>query len=232
MPSQPPTSAESFPSPLPGWMRRLLAALSVFTIVTGLGMAVAALVIPANPVWVMFGFESVVAIAGVIGLLGASGRFDVGQGMTWACVAGTLFVAGVLSYLGTQQGIVWSGGKPATSTIPWALGRVALAGLFGAVAAYAVLRRSADGRQAIIRAIVALGLLGALGIGLVLFGGRVNAMLASVPGVLKAALAIVVGFAAIALLSAGGHWLIRAFECARTPDAPRGVTPTPGARAS
>ncbi|MDX2131667.1 MAG: hypothetical protein SFY69_06420 [Planctomycetota bacterium] len=219
---------ETFAPPLPAWLRLGLRVLSGVVALSAVGMALASLVIAPNAVWVMFGFEVVVALAGVVGVVAAGGRFDSGQGLVWLCVAGVLFVAGVLSYLGTPQGIVWSQGTPASPTTTWSVGRVALAGVFGAAAVYAVLRRSAEARRNFARGLVAGVLLVCLMGGLVIFGGRAMAALAGTAGVVKAAIAIVVGFIGITLMSAAGHWLIRAFECARREDA----TPTPAARPS
>ena len=62
--------------PRTGLSRRL----GWFSVVTGaLGMIVASLLLGPKPVWVLFGFETVIAVAAPMGVLFALGRFQDGR---------------------------------------------------------------------------------------------------------------------------------------------------------
>ncbi|CAG0955541.1 hypothetical protein PHYC_00443 [Phycisphaerales bacterium] len=201
-------------APLPPLVRYLIGTLSVVTLVSALAMAITAAVFPKQPVWVLTGFEVVVLVAGVMGVLGLRGRFDEGQALHLACIAGVLFVGGFLSYLGTRQGIVFQEGKPPSSTFPWMLGRLGLAGVYGAIAAYAVLRRSAQARAFMVRAVIAGAALAVLAAPFVFSRGMPGWLSPTGKPVMYAALALY-GLAALVGVCAFGHCLIRAFECGR-----------------
>lgn len=210
-------TSTAFP-PLPGAIRALVFALSAITVLSALGMAVASVAIAPTPVWIMFGFEVVIALAGVIGLCGAWGKFDDGQAMWLLCIAGSILVGGFLSYLGTRTGIVLVKDGAPISTFLWCMGRLAIGGTFGALAVYAVLRRTADGRRYFIRGAVLGGVLGAFATPFALARG-VPGFLGNLPGPLEGAALTIIGIVMTMLACAAGHCFIRAFECGRTTDA-------------
>lgn len=202
--------------PLPKPVRYLIGGLSAVTLLSALAMAITAAVLPRHPVWVLTGFEAVIVAAGAIGLLGMNGRFDQGQGLYLTCIAGVLFVAGFLPFLGTRHGIAFGGGPPDT-TLPfaWMLARLALASAFGLIAAYAVLRRSAQAAAFLYRALIAGVVLAALAAPFALARGMPSWLSPTGRPVMYAALAV---YAIVALIGvcAFGHFVIRAFESGRT----------------
>jgi len=209
-----PASIIPFP-PLPKGVRYLALALAAALTVSSAAMGVALVVLPKTPIWIPFGFELVCAAAGVIGVLSALGRFDWGQGMAWACVAGTLFVSAVLGHLGTPQGVAFQADAAPTSLREWFLLRLALSAVFGLVGAYAVLRRDGACRAYLVKAaITGVPLLLILGVG---FGARsrVAAITESWPSIATGGLLAVLALLCLVLVSASAHCLIRAFECGR-----------------
>src|SRR3954465_10295691 len=103
-------------------------------------MIVATTMISVKPIWLMFGFEIVIAVATVLGLQFALGRYQDGQGLALACVAGTIAVGSVLGWIGAQRHLTTSHGD--ISLNAWLLGRLAAALALGAVGAVFVLSRN------------------------------------------------------------------------------------------
>ncbi len=205
--------------PLPGMIRGLVVALSAVTALSALGMAIAAVVIAPTPVWIMFGFEVVIAMAGVIGLLGAKGRFDDGQAMWLLCISGTVLVGGFLSYLGTRTGIVFVKDGSPVSTLLWCAGRGVLGAVFGVLAVYAVLRRTLEGRKYFGRGLIFAAFLGVVGAPFAAARG-VPGFIANLPGPVEGGVLAVIGIVMTILACAAGHYFIRAFECGRAEAAP------------
>jgi hypothetical protein len=202
---------------LPRSVRYLVGTLSMLVLLSAIPAAVGAAVLPRPPVWVMTGFEVVIALAGVIGIQTARGRYNDGQGLALLCVAGTLFVAGFLTYLGTRQGLPLRGpGQAPTSTMPWMLGRLALAGVFGLLAAYSVLRRSPEGPRLLLRGIL-LGVPAAAIMAPFILARGVPASLGTMPGPVRGGLLAILAIIVMGLLCVSGHFVIRAFESAREP---------------
>lgn len=200
--------------PLPPLVRYVVAGVSAVVLASALAAAVACALAP-TPIWVMFGFEVVIALAGVIGLLGVKGRFDEGQAMWLLCIAGTLFVAGFLAYLATRGGVQLRTGGPTHATLAWSVSRLGAAGLFGLLAVYSVLRRTAQGRAFFVRGLVLLAVLGGVLSPFAVARGMPG-FVAQMAGPIRGGVLTVVGIVVVVLACAAGHALIRAFESARS----------------
>jgi len=175
-------------------------------------MAVLASIVAPRPAWVLFGFELVVVAAGVIGVGFSRRRFQEGQGLTLVCIAGSVFAAAVLSWLGNRQGVTLVESRGQTSLLGFAAVRLAIAAFFAIAASYAVLRRTAGARAYAIRAGVALLALASLGAAFWFGRGQIASLAPFVAGAVKL-VALTVG---MILICAGGHCAIRAFESGRT----------------
>lgn len=215
------------PSPmsLPKPVMRTIGLLSAALALSAAGMGVACTIFPPHAVWVVFGFELIMCLAGVVGLLFARGQFQEGQGMTLLCVGGTVLFAGFLSFLSTYGpgGIVFRTNAAATSMTPWFVSRIALGLCFLSFAAYAVLRRNPKSRAYIVRGLVASVVLALVVGGMYVGRNALNSMPGAVRGVIFAIGALV----AVIGVAAAGHCFIRAFECGRPEQLPG--TATPGA---
>lgn len=197
---------------LPSWLLRTIGVTSGLLVMWAAVMAVLASIVAPRPAWVLFGFEVVVAAAGVIGVGFSRRRFQEGQGLALICVAGSVFASAVLSWLGNRQGVTLIESRGQTSLLGFAAVRVGVAGLLALAAAYAVLRRSTRARAYGIRGAVALLALAGLGTALWMGRQQIGALAPFVAGAIKfVALTI-----AMVLVCAGGHCAIRAFECGRT----------------
>lgn len=83
----------------------------------------------------MVGFETVVAVAGVLGVLIGKGRFREGPGLALACVAGTVLMASAMGWLSANRTV---GGYSITPVLGL---RVLAAAVIGLAGAYCVLSR-------------------------------------------------------------------------------------------
>src|SRR5436189_5413138 len=90
--------------------RVFVGAICGAVLLSALAMVVASTLLVATPVWVLFGFELVIAIACVTGLQFAAGKYQDGQGLAMACVAGTIAVGSFLGWLGSRHRITTSRG--------------------------------------------------------------------------------------------------------------------------
>lgn len=199
--------------PLPNSILRVIGALSAILALSALAMCVASTLVAPHAVWIMFGFELLMILAGVIGFQFARGAFQEGQGLTLVCVAAVTLLGGFFSYLATRGpgGIVFQRGAGPVSMVPWFAFRGALGGLFVLLAAYAVLRRATAARAYFRRGLVASVLLLAVAAILYLTRGSVGGLPDAVRGVIWA----VCGVLMLGSIAAAGHFFIRAFECGR-----------------
>jgi hypothetical protein len=210
-------TVESVWRPMPGWARMLAGVVSALALAGGLVVAVMAMGLAPRPVWVVFGCQMLVVLAGVIGLGIARGKFNEGQGLALASVGGTLLAAGLMTWLGTRQGVALYSEK--VVSLKPLVGGLALAGLtMGGLAAYAVLRRTSQGRTYAVRAVVSGVMLAAVAGGLWMGRGAMD----SLGPVVKGLVVVVGSVAVLVLFCAAGHCAIRAFECGRTDDARAG----------
>lgn len=136
--------------PAPGWARVLSGVLCGATALWAVVGSMLSIVLPAIPVWTMFGFEVVIVVAAVMGLLFAIGHFREAPALTIACVAGCVFVGSFLGYQGS------AGVLGGLSLKLWLLGRVGVVVALGGVAVLIVLVRNRKSWAALRRG-VALG---------------------------------------------------------------------------
>lgn len=180
---------------------------------TAIAGAVAAIVIPAPPGWLMFGFELVVLVAAVMGFFVARGRFNEGPGLALACIAGSILACTVLGYVSINRTL---GQFPLDLVV---LSRLVAAGILGTLGALAVLLRN-PGRSCplMIKGLV-LGLpVLAVAAAIILPQARsLLGPLGRLQGPTRAIVALVAFAAAGVLLSGAVHLVIRAFEAGRNP---------------
>jgi hypothetical protein len=206
--------------PLPKSVLRVVAVLGAVLALSALAMCVASVAIAPHAVWVVFGFELIMVVAGVIAVLFARGAFAEGQGLTLLCVAGVTLAGGFLSYLATagSHGIVFRAGAGPTSMVPWLVFRTVIGLGFLLMASYAVLRRSRDSVAYLKRGVIASIVLGTVaGVTLLTRGTLANA-----PDAVRGVVWAFVGVVALIGIAAAGHSFIRAFECGRLEDAKQG----------
>lgn len=212
--------------PVPRWIRTLSLVISGAVLLSALGAAVLALLSPAISAgsqvsWPLVGFEAVVALAAVMGVLFGVGRYAQAPGLALACVAGTIFVGSGLAWQASGRTLVGH------SLTPLLLARVGSAALLGLCACVCVLGRDPRSwRTAALGAALACpGSLLALSLASDVGRRTLEGALGRIPALqttIEIAGAIVLG----AMFAAGGHLLIRAFEMGRTEAeaAPPGVT--------
>lgn len=188
-------------------LRQATLALSAVLGASAIGLAILAATASA---WFVLGFEAVVLINAVIGLLFGRGRFPQAPAMTLALIAGGVGLCSGLAYLSTSAAGYQVG--PLSMTLVLAA-RLALAGLFGLGAVAAVL-----GASGAAWARVALGTVLVLAPSVAVAAAfsdvgepltrRISAMGPAVAvGIAAAAFLVWVG-----LVSAGGHMIITSFE--------------------
>ena len=128
------TDSHTPPAP-PKSLLLLTGLMSGLVLLSAVATLVASFVIPARPVWPLIGFEVLIVLAGVYGVLAARGRFAQGPGLAHTCVSGTVFAASVLGFLGATGQI----GEHNLQS--WLLARVMLAVSIGLIGAWIVSRR-------------------------------------------------------------------------------------------
>ena len=217
MPSMPePThSVEMVPPPLPPALRGAIAVVSAVMICSNVGGALFALRTTPEPFWGWLGFEVVMLVASVVGLLLGLGRFREGSGIAAACVAGAWFV-------GTGMGRLQAYAAPTqVLTDPWFLGRLAGAALVAGAGAVAVLARNPRSFRKVAAGGAMLAIVGGFGAFWVLTGGlwlgtpQNGAIDIARKGIL-AATVIGVGV----LFCVGSHLVIAAFQMGVPPGQP------------
>lgn len=146
----------------------MLAILSALVLASALATIGGAFFVEGRPPWALLGFELLTIIAGLFGLAAAAGRFEDGPGLAIACVAGTVLAASVFGYLGA------TGQIGDFKLYGWLTARLIVAGLFGLLAAWVVLRRTRGALALALRGAVYAGAaIGFVGI-LALFEGEVR----------------------------------------------------------
>lgn len=195
-----------------------------------------------RPLWYLLGFEIVVLIAAVYGVLVAAGKFRDGPGLALICIAATIAAA---SFFGNQSATNRDGASfnlmagPVVGyissnkerTLDRLIGgvtlylvlRLAAAGVIAAGAAWVVLaRRPRESLPSLFKSLVScVSLLG------VLIGAwALRSQAAGLGGFASTMIALIVGVLAVGLLSASVHFAIRAFEFGRLRDEPTSVPPS------
>jgi hypothetical protein len=201
----------------PKSVRLVIGVLCGAVALSALALAGAALFAGPKVNWVLLGFESVTLVSAILGLLFARGKFQDGQGLTMACVAGTVFVAAVLGYLGSKGNLVTNGGD--VSLKFYLLARVGCACGLGVIGAGLVLSRNTRSWNYLWRSVAAgLPVVAVVG-AYVLSPGGVRGVLSKFPGWVAGIGLTVGGLLAVVLISACVHCLIRAFEMGKTESA-------------
>ena len=217
----------SLPSGLPpSWARWIAGVLCAAIAVSGAVFMILGCVADAKPVFTLVGFEVVALVSGVLGVLVATGRLKEGPALAFAMIAGVVFAGTVLGYLSAtgQRDFLRPNGK--LGSIPmglWLHGRVIATLVLGAVAAMMVLTRDRRSLGLFVRGVVCgvpvvLMLLAAWKFGL--GGGGTQQGSGEVIRIVGA---LVGGVLSLALISASGHYIIRAFEVSRDPLPPSGT---------
>jgi hypothetical protein len=197
----------------------MVGVLCAAVLLSALATTGTAVFLAANTPWILIGFEAVVIVASIIGILFALGRVPEGQGLALLCVAGTFPFAAFCTWLSLAptHELVLNPDKPGVSLSTWAVARGGAGALLALIAAYAVLRR---------QPMVSIGYLirAALAIApVILIGGLIKLAPAVVqkvtdvlPDWLAAVIAVIAGLVALVLISVSAHCVIRSFEAGRT----------------
>jgi hypothetical protein len=191
------------------FVRLACGALSGILLASALTGFFAAWRIPPKPGWAMMGFEAVITVSGVYGILLSRGRFSATPALTLACIAGATFVGSVLGYVGVQKKLAEH------SLSPFLLGRIGIAAAFVAMSVGVAIGPSREGWKLLIRGVLALVPL--IGIVAWYHYARLAPLLAGGEGaveILRLAGLTIVAVAAGACICAAIHWTIRSFEVA------------------
>jgi hypothetical protein len=197
---QSPALVTSIPA-VPRGLGVFVAGVSAVVLLSSLvGAGAAALNSP--PVWFMLGFEVVIAVAAVFGVLTGMGRFGEGPALALVCVAGAVGAGSLLGYL-AGQGNIGIGLKP------FLLAREAsAAAIAGAGGVIVMMRRPQVSVRRMAIGLACAGSFAGICAGLWVFGNRLSGL-----GTMAGAL---VGLASavtlLALLAAAVHLIIGAFE--------------------
>lgn len=161
-----------------------------------------------KPSWFFVGFELVVVMAGVFGVLLGRGKFAEAPAMVLLCLAGAVGVGSVLGYVGAGRNLA------GVDLRLWVIGRVGAAGVFAALAGLTVLaRRPGPAWKALGTGLV----FGVLTLGTLALGwfGRGWLAAAGTPNVVKLVVALVLAVVVVGLLSAAVHYTVKAFATGR-----------------
>jgi len=194
-------------TPLPRYIRIPVLIAASIGLLSGVGAAGLAVLGSAHAAWAMFGFELVIVVASVLALLVGMGRLGDAPGLALVCMAGTVFVAGVLGAVSVKMRI------GSVSLMPLLMFRVALAGLLALLAAAAALCGDRDGWRRFALGIV-LGIPVVVVAGAILgpWRGSVLGLISGLPDVPRLILTIGGGLILAVLLCASPHLLISAFS--------------------
>ncbi|MFN0133914.1 MAG: hypothetical protein ACKVW3_15465 [Phycisphaerales bacterium] len=198
----------------------LLAALvgCCLTLLSALVVATLALLTPVltkgQPIsWFLFGFEVVVIVATVLGILLSRGKWNHGLGLGFLSIGGTIFLASAMGWQGANRLLVGQ------SLTPLLLARTAVAGLLTLIAINAVLsRRPQAWPRAILGAALGLPVLALAG-AFVVPAAR-QKLLGALPTNLGITIILAVGGFIVftALLAASVQILVGAFQSALRDD--------------
>lgn len=197
-------------------LRMVVGVLCGALAVSALALAGSALMLGDKPKWPLFGMELVTLVASVLGVQLALGKLRGAPALALACVAGSIFVATVLGYIGASKQLDLRGGKAPISLKPLLLARVAATALIGYVAMYSNVRRDPKAMSLFWRGVAWAMPMVLMAAAYWKFRVRLGGM---GEGTLLAC-ATVAGLVVLCALPAAGHYFIRAFETgASKPDA-------------
>lgn len=167
-------------------------------------------VIASKPVWILFGFEVVVAAASIVGLLWLRSARPDAPGLGLACLGGAIAACTFLSWL-TVRNVPIAVPRGSAMVLGWLGFRLAAGVVLAGVGALAVLGRDERSRGYLFRAVgCGAGLAVAAGIAV---SGGVRRTVLDLPGWASFAIATFVFILCCVLLSAAVHCAVRAFEC-------------------
>lgn len=185
--------------------RGILAAVLVVSSLVGATAAAAAgmALLQARPSWVMFGFESVVLTAAVIGFLIGRGRYADGRAIGLLCVAGTFLVGSIFGYIGGGRMLFGVDLKPLLAF------RGLAAAALVASAAWTVLSQNP---RATLPPFIRGSLFGIAVPVILIIVWKFRGSLASLPDMVQVAIAMVVFGLVTGLLAATVQLLVKAFD--------------------
>ncbi len=190
--------------------RRLAVGVLVAILLTAVVGGVGAWLIASKPIWILFGFEVVVASACVIGLLWLWRRPVGSPGLGLACLGGSIAASTFLSWLAVRN-VPIAMPQAGVIVLTWLATRVGAGALLCLIGAADVVHRDARSRGYLLKsAIAGVGL--AVLVGVLSIGGVRRAVL-DMPGWAGFATASFFFILLCVLISAAGHCAIRAFEC-------------------
>lgn len=176
--------------------------LCAAVLATALAGAAASAANSPKSAWFTFGFEGVIAVAGLFGVLTATGRLRGSPALCYACVAGCVALGSLLGYLGVKGVLMGVGLKPMLAA------RAALALGLAAYASHLVFRASGKAAYKSFLLGMLLGL-GALAPMAAAWSARRS--LADMNEVVLAVVVVFGGLAVIGVGAAGVHLVIRAY---------------------
>jgi hypothetical protein len=195
----------------------LTLLLGVAVIITSLGMSYAATILATAPRWDLLGFELITLSAGVIAILFGMGKFREGPGLALLAVAGTVFAAAILGFVGVGQQITLKDQPVPMSLRTYVVVRIAIAATFAAISVLLVLTRNKAALTAALKSLYAWVPI-AIILAAIYKRGVITNALASAPQFIAPTLGVIAGLALIGFLAAAVHMTIRAFELARHPE--------------
>lgn len=200
------------PPPAPRWILALTLVASLALVATAPMVAWSS---ASVSLWHRFGFQLLIALTGVIGVLTGVGRFRSAPAWALLCVGWTAAVAATLSLItrGFAQGARFTptGMVTRAQNDPLVALQILAGVVILALAAATLMARRP--RVALRRFGLGVALLAPVIVGAALsFSAPVRSAFLGLHPIVIAVLALVAFLVAIALVSAGGHFLIRALE--------------------
>ncbi|MEC9372729.1 MAG: hypothetical protein VYC34_02760, partial [Planctomycetota bacterium] len=204
----------TLPIPMPRTPRAILIVALIAAVLAAATTPIGVMRATSVEAWLALGFEVLILLAAVFGFLVGLGKFRASHAMALACVAGTIFVAGFMSFFAAGQNEGGGGLAGRLRSDTFTLGRIGLSLLFAALAGLVLISRKPGVSFSYLWRAAALGALPlAAMVALVLPSTR--AAILDLPPVALAA-AIFAGFFVLGgLASASAHCAIRAFEVGR-----------------
>jgi hypothetical protein len=206
--------------PVPKSIRLLALALGILVALSALSVAVLAAALPMlspgeRPAWMLFGFEVVALVTGVLLALFGRGRFSDGPGLALGTFAGTLLVASAFGWISAGRQLA------GVSLTPLLAVRVLVSFLLAAAGSYCILSRNPRSWRTFVNgALCGAPCAVVMGAALTSSGRRMLMSFISGGGIVQTALAILVLVVLGGLFCASVHLIIKAFEMGRV-DEPR-----------
>lgn len=193
----------------PRWMLALCLVLGAgIALSAGLGIFRTVSAHPTN--WFVFGFETLLLVAGVFGIGCGLGKYREGPALAMLCVGGTVIVASVLGYTALHKTYLGIQRDPLT------FARLSAGGGFAALAALTVMARRPHASSANVVTGLMLSALAA-GVGAILGLPGPRGAVTKLHPVLASLAFLVLGALLITFVSAAAHHFIRALEHGKDP---------------